>query len=830
MNKQFHRSAVNRKTEKRNTSASLTDLDWILAFDTETTIQFDQTMRFGVFCFGRISDDQIERTGFIVGRLEDDEEMILRDYAKKINAPVYTRDDFINRVFYPAIMRGCAIAGHNIAFDLGRLMTSNDSASQDEWRLKICNCSEDSKQTCKQDHPSILIRHIAANKRAIRLDLQSGNVGAFIDTQTLGRALLGTGSSSLDSMSKRFKLPQGKMQAPTHGEHLTTQYIDYAVTDAQVTLNLLRAEVKLYSKHGLNAHPAMILSEASIGKNYFGKMGVPPFNEHHSSIPDWYDQAAIESFYGARSEVKIRTQKTEILYTDFKSQYPTVNALLDLQSDLISERLTPERCTEETQEFLNQITIDDLQRPETWKRLKVLVKIKADKDILPIKWKEGSENIYGVEDVTSRFPCWYTLADAVASKLLTGKAPKIINSFRLVPSGQIQTQTLNIFGDEKYSIDLTKQDFFAEVINLRSEVKRQKKIADKEGNELESEYLDQLQLALKLLANSSAYGILIETREEHRQDVAGSFYIGSLGVHITGAARLLLAIAETLGKMNGLHYAMCDTDSMAFAKPDQITREDFHKRVRSICDWFTPLNPYRDQAPILETEEINLWNEKIEPLFFLGISAKRYVIYNLSDEGKPRIRKMSAHGTGSYDFERKLDLPSDVDEPLKGVEQGKRWLYLLWYRAIEQIEKGQRLHIPNEDWTQIICKRQKVITKPSMLQDFAFIPDLKPFNFFTELSHRDKNQIGYVTPMADHQDKIINGLVFKKKTFNEIGQPKIKTLREAFATFFTHKEKKAANGTESGLMQRHSITVESVQSKTRRGKNVTPNFSLFNEE
>lgn len=816
MNRQFHRSAVNRRTEKKPFKYDLAPLDWILAFDTETTIGFDQTKRFGVFCFGCISDDRIERTGFVLGKLDKDEETILRDYAEKINAPIYTRDDFINRVFYPAMIRGCAITGHNLAFDIGRLMTSNESASLDEWRLKICNCSEDQKHTCKEDHPRVFIRHIAANKRAIKLDLQSGLVGAFIDTQTLGRALLGTGSASLDSMSKRFKLPQGKMQAPPHGEHLTNEYIDYAVTDAQVTLNLLRAEVKLYSKHGLDAHPAMILSEASIGKSYLRKMGVLPFNEHHSSIPDWFDQAAIEAFYGARSEVKIRTKKTEILYTDFKSQYPTVNALLDLQSDLISERLTPERCTEQTQEFLNQITIEDLQNSQTWKRLKVLIKIKPDYDQLPFK----GNDYYGLTEIKEGFPVWYTLSDAIASKLLTGKAPKIINAFRLVPSGQIQTETLNIFGDDKYSIDLTKQDFFAEVINLRSEVKRQKKIADREGNEIESEYLDQMQLALKLLANSSAYGILIETREDHRQDVAGSFYIGSLGVHITGAARLLLAIAETLGKSNGLHYAMCDTDSMAFAKPDQMTREEFQKRVRMICDWFAPLNPYRDQSPILETEEMNFWNEKLEPLFFLGISAKRYVIYNLTDEGKPRVRKMSAHGTGSYDFERKLELPSDVDEPLKGIEQGKRWLYLLWYRAIEQIEKGERLHIPNEDWTNIICKRQKVITKPSMLQDFAYIPDLKPFNFFTEISHREKNQAGYVAPMADHQDKIINGLVFKKKSFNEITHPKVKTLKESFATFFTHAEKKAANGAESGLMQRHSISVESVQAKTRRGKKI----------
>ena len=50
----------------------------------------------------------------------------------------------------------------------------------------------------------------------------------------------------------------------------------------------------------------------------------------------------------------------------------------------------------------------------------------------------------------------------------------------------------------------------------------------------------------------------------------GKFFHPLLATLITGAARLMLAIAESLCLAKGLDWAFCDTDSMAIAKPDRM--------------------------------------------------------------------------------------------------------------------------------------------------------------------------------------------------------------------------------------------------------------------
>ena len=65
-----------------------------------------------------------------------------------------------------------------------------------------------------------------------------------------------------------------------------------------------------------------------------------------------------------------------------------------------------------------------------------------------------------------------------------------------------------------------------------------------------------------------------------------------LATLITGAARLMLGIAERLCFERGLDWGFCDTDSLAIAKPDSMAQIRFFRRALSICDWFSALNPY----------------------------------------------------------------------------------------------------------------------------------------------------------------------------------------------------------------------------------------------
>ena len=186
------------------------------------------------------------------------------------------------------------------------------------------------------------------------------------------------------------------------------------------------------------------------------------------------------------------------------------------------------------------------------------------------------------------------------------------------------------------------------------------------------------QLSLKILANATSYGIFIELNVEDaeadepafpiytsqgtrtvkapKREQPGRYYHPLLGTFITGAARLMLALTERLAIDHGLSWAFCDTDSMAFANTGKLPFDLFVRRVEEICQWFEPLNPYEQSAgekpvSILEMEDQNFSStgkKKLEPLYCFAISAKRYVLFNWDAEGRPIIRKASAHGLGHF--------------------------------------------------------------------------------------------------------------------------------------------------------------------------------------
>ena len=120
----------------------------------------------------------------------------------------------------------------------------------------------------------------------------------------------------------------------------------------------------------------------------------------------------------------------------------------------------------------------------------------------------------------------------------------------------------------------------------------------------------------------------------------------------------MLALSERPAIDHGLNWAFCDTDSMAFANTDNLPFDEFVGRVRDVCDWFVPLNPYEPDpkkgvVSILEMEDQNFSKEKgkgtkLEPLYCFAISAKRYALFNRDVEGKTIIRKASAHGLGHF--------------------------------------------------------------------------------------------------------------------------------------------------------------------------------------
>src|SRR5262249_49013257 len=141
--------------------------------------------------------------------------------------------------------------------------------------------------------------------------------------------------------------------------------------------------------------------------------------------------------------------------------------------------------TAQTQAFLESVELEDLQKQETWAQLTTVVKIHPDDDVLPARAKyvkkesRPKQRPIKSNNYSIRFnhlivdsPMWYTLADCIASKLLTGRAPKVIEAIRFQPQGvQKGLRPINIAGNPAYRIDPYKDDFYRRLIELRNEVK-----------------------------------------------------------------------------------------------------------------------------------------------------------------------------------------------------------------------------------------------------------------------------------------------------------------------------------------------------------------------
>jgi hypothetical protein len=143
---------------------------------------------------------------------------------------------------------------------------------------------------------------------------------------------------------------------------------------------------------------------------------------------------AMTTYYGGRAECHIRKVAVPVVYCDFKSTYPTIHILMGLRGFLTAKEILAEDATEFAQELLDRISLEDLYKPETWKDFPIVVEIQAEGDILPVRadysLRQRGAATVGVNQAYSDFPLWWTLPDAIASKLQTGQGPRILRALR----------------------------------------------------------------------------------------------------------------------------------------------------------------------------------------------------------------------------------------------------------------------------------------------------------------------------------------------------------------------------------------------------------------
>jgi len=510
----------------------------MLVFDTETRVDATQRLTFGSYRF--FTDGVCQEEGLFFGTdLPDHDREVLEFYVAGHSAEAASKElklltlqQFLSK-FYLAVYKGrCLLVGFNLPFDLSRI-ARNFAAARGRFAggfsLGLWFYLDESGSECENKYrPRIAIKHIDG-KRALKgftarnacdpTDLipdgspdgepEEGYKfrGHFLDLRTLAFALTDKGYS-LASACEAFEVEHAKQHAEHHGT-ITNEYIDYNRRDVLATSELARKLLAEFARHPINLQPTKSYSPASIGKAYLQAMGIQPILERQPDFPKKYLGYAQSAFFGGRTSAHIRKIPVPVVYTDFLSMYPTVNSLIGLWQFVIANEIKiVEHCQNEITEFLNQVSANYLFTQDAWKNLTAFVQIIPDGDILPSRgkysavsndWQVAVNHLYSNSERHTAL--WFSLPDIVASVILTGRVPKVIDAFRLKSRGKAKgLKPISL--RRAIEVDPREKDFFKVVIEERKRLATRTDMPKSEKNRLDK--------ALKVIANSTSYGIYAE--------------------------------------------------------------------------------------------------------------------------------------------------------------------------------------------------------------------------------------------------------------------------------------------------------------------------------
>ncbi len=846
----------------------IAESDLSLIFDCETQVIAPQQLRVGAYQLRRRAELREAGLFFDPASLGRRELRLLRRYVKANGLMLRTDREFVDWVFYGiAFKLNATIVGFNLPFDLSRLAVAHDSARGRMRGGFSFQLSTDPRW------PRVQIRHLSNRAALIRFAAQRRQRtarsqrkrrrrvpirrGFFADLKALSSSLVG-GSHSLASLSQLLDTPHKKSESDQHGKELASEYLDYLSNDVQVTWECFERLRDLWASYKLRKTPlTQLYSEASLGKALLREMGIEGWRKLQPRFPRRSIGRFLVTYYGGRSEVRLRRKIARVLYLDFLSMYPTVCTLMGLWRFVIAKGVRSEDVTAEIRKLLRTLKLEDLRYRDLWRMLTTIVQVGPERHVFPIRSKyDGLQYTIGLNYLTSNRPMWFTLADCIVATLLTGRAPKVLRALRYVPlEPQEGLEPIELLGKPEYRIDPYQDDLFKRLIEMRAEVRRRWDEARTEWGEAAARRLGAQQQALKILASATSYGIFVELNVLSHADMQdlvcygleepfpaasrnveepGSYFHPLLATLITGAARLMLAITEVLTEREGLGWMFCDTDGWTLVKPEKMAEEEFLRRAGRIRRWFQVLNPYDIAEPSLKLEDANFrveegkLTDELEPLYGFAVSDKRYVLFNLDASGRPVIRKGSAHAVGHLigPYGDK-EAPADIRAPVMklkdiGVE---RWQHDLWYRITWAALEGRPgeidLDLPGFERPAVA---RYAATTPVLLQWFkrfnkgkSYREQVRPFGFLYAYQTRRREHT-LLTEVADSgaspkrrrrtraedlpravapYDKDLELAArgcFDRETGEPVAPEKLPTYRQALAQYHLHPEDKFLNG------------------------------------
>jgi hypothetical protein len=634
-------------------------------------------------------------------------------------------------------------------------------------------------------------------------DGRSGYRGRFLDLHTLAYVLTDR-SMSLAGAATDLGLSVSKVVAERYGV-VDEAHIDYNRQDVRVTHALYLALIEEWDRHPIQLAPEQAFSPAAIGKAYLRALGITPPRERASAVNDAVLGYFMTAYYGGRTECRIRNVELPVRYVDFASMYPTVFVLQKLWRYVVCDHFATVDATLRARRLLRSASRERLHDPALWPRLAAIVcRVHPQGELLPTRARYGFDATrkqgdpawtIGLNHLSTETELWFTLADLVAAKILGGRAPDVLEAAEVRPVGLARgLRTVRLRG--QVEVRPRRRDLFRTVIEARGRVKAVPRTPDHERSRLER--------FLKVLANATSYGVFAEFRQLDQAGTVnasglyplhaavaapeepGEFCFPPLAASITGAGRLLLALAQADVEAAGGSYVACDTDSLLvvssregglvacpggpYRLPDggAAVRALSWGEVDTVRESINRLSPYaRDAVPsLLKVERENYPEDNgasgdiartflpdtrepaSEELYGIATSSKRYVLYNRTETGVS-IRKASEHGLGLY--------RTPMERDPGWTCPWARWVDTVWRRTIAQVRGEDPGPCPG--WFTLPAVSQTSVSTPNVAAPFArwnaarpYREQVRPFGFLL-VGHADplaRPVPGHVTPVAPY--------------------------------------------------------------------------------
>jgi hypothetical protein len=636
---------------------------------------------------------------------------------------------FLHEVLWPLLrdlQDEVVVCGYNLFFDLSRLACCWRETKRTTDKLMRGGFTLDIFQYQGQpstQHPSLQYRHLSSGGARLRWGAyKTGSkskgipvqehpaVSNLLDSANLVRALTGH-NLSLEKACLALGLPDElcKHPAETHGV-ITREYAQYNRQDVIATTAVTLEGLGRYAEMGLEGSPCTVTSAATLGKRIVWGLG----GQRRLVLQGYLAKQqgiAMAAYYGGRVECRVRRAAVPGILLDWLAMYGTVSVLAKLWEIVTAERVWLEDCTREVQRLLADLTADDLFNPAIWPKLNVYVLLQPEGDALPFKGEFRDDDWrLAVLPYHKDAPRWWALPDVLASKLLTGKAPKMLRAVRLRYTGkQPYLRPLTLYG--RLRIDPARDDVYKLAVEERVKVKR----GEPPYADLTTSARKALAAGLKTIVNSDAYGIWMEINPEtptakakvvtiyrgeeelhartRRSESPGPFAFPMLGALVTSYARLMLALGMQEVAQRGGAYAMCDTDSLFVVSTErggpisiqgagaggaavpQTLPALSYADVQAIVDKFARLNPYDQRlvpGSIVKIEDVMYrcgieghdtaehlqkidsevctcrGKDTIRETWYYGTAAKRYALCDRLSDGRFEVVDFKESGLGLY--------------------------------------------------------------------------------------------------------------------------------------------------------------------------------------